>query len=55
MLEFTEAPLLPKYENDTRNLFRAAINVAAQACQDKILCIYLVGLKLLITAMTPPI
>lgn len=55
MLEFSEAPLLPKYVNDTRNLFRACMRTAAVACEDKILAIYLVGLKILITAMQPPI
>ena len=51
MLEFSEAPMLPKYVNDTRNLFRACVHTAAVACEDRILAIYLVGLKILITAM----
>lgn len=54
-LEFIEDPLLPKYENDTRGLFRAAIDIALIACEDKVMPIYLYGLKILITAMSSPI
>jgi len=53
--EFIDAPLLPKYENDTRGLFRAAIEIALIACEDKVMPIYLFGLKILLTAMSPPI
>lgn len=53
--EFIDAPLLPKYENDTRGLFRAAIGIALIACEDKVMPIYLYGLKILLTAMSPPI
>jgi centrosomal protein CEP104 len=55
LFEFMEAPLLPKYVNDTRPLFRAAIESAQLACEDKVLSVYLHGLKVLITAMEPPI
>mmetsp|Transcript_20003 Transcript_20003/g.3266 ORF Transcript_20003/g.3266 Transcript_20003/m.3266 type:complete len:144 (+) Transcript_20003:1312-1743(+) len=55
MLEFCEAPLLPKYQDDTRTLFRAAIDIATIACEDRVLSIYLYGLKVLVTAMSPPI
>jgi centrosomal protein CEP104 len=54
-LEFIEAPLIPKYEEDTRNLFRAAIDIAVIASEDKVMPIYLYGLKILITAMSSPI
>ena len=54
-LEFLEAPLQPKYEQDTRNLFRAAIDIAIIACEDKVMPIFLYGLKVLITAMSSPI
>mmetsp|Transcript_19717 Transcript_19717/g.36321 ORF Transcript_19717/g.36321 Transcript_19717/m.36321 type:complete len:710 (-) Transcript_19717:6079-8208(-) len=55
LLEFMEAPLLPKYVNDTRPLFRAAVESAQLACEDKVLSVYLYGLQVLITAMEPPI
>ena len=54
-LEFIEAPLIPKYEQDTRGLFRAAIDIAVLACEDKVMPIYLYGLKILLTAMSSPI
>ena len=54
-LEFVEAPLLPKYQNDTRGLFRAAIELATISCEDRVLPVYLNGLKILITAMSSPI
>lgn len=53
--DFIDAPLLQKYENDTRGLFRAAIGIALIACEDKVMPIYLYGLKILLTAMSPPI
>jgi centrosomal protein CEP104 len=53
--DFLDAPLLPKYENDTRGLFRAAVGIALIACEDKVMPIYLSGLKILLTAMSSPI
>lgn len=55
MLEFLEAPLLPKYQQDTRALLKGACDLANIACEDKILSIYLIGLKVLLTALSPPI
>lgn len=54
-LEFLEAPLIPKYEKDTRSLFRAAIDISLIACEDRVMPIYLYGLRVLIAAMSPPI
>lgn len=54
-LEFLESPLLPKYQMDTRLLFKAAIDTAMIASEDRVMPIYLYGLKILITAMSSPI
>lgn len=55
LLEFLEAPLLPKYENDTRRLFRSALDLAHICTDDKVLSIYLNALQILLTAMASPI
>lgn len=39
----------------TKKLFLAACDVAMQACRDKLLQIYILGLKILQTAMQPPV
>lgn len=55
LLEFLEAPLLPKYENDTRRLFRSALDLAHISTDDKVLSIYLYALQVILTAMASPI
>ena len=55
VLEFLEAPLITRYQNDTRGLFKAAVEAAVIACGDKVLPIYFTGLKVMITAMSPPV
>lgn len=47
--------MLAKYANDTRKLFRAAVEIALLGCEDRVLPVYLFGLKILITAMSSPI
>lgn len=54
-LEYIQAPMKPKYINKTRKLFRAAIDVAMEACNDKLPQIYHTGLDILKTALNEPI
>jgi centrosomal protein CEP104 len=54
-LEFIENPLIPRYEGKTIPLFQTCIEIAKYACDDKVVQIYLEGLKLLATALAPPI
>jgi hypothetical protein len=54
-LEFLQSPLKKKYIGKTKKLFLAACDVAQIACRDKLLQIYFIGLKILQTAMAPPI
>ncbi len=55
LLEFIENPLLPRYFNKTLALFQTCIEVAKLACEDKVIQIYVEGLKLLSTCLAPPI
>lgn len=54
-LDYISAPMKPKYIGKSKKLFLAAIDVAKIACLDKLLQIYFIGLKVLQTAMAPPI
>jgi centrosomal protein CEP104 len=54
-LEFIENPLIPRYENKTQPLFLTSIEIAKRACEDKVIQIYLEGLKVLATALAPPV
>lgn len=54
-LEFLQNPLLPRYVNKTKMLFEAAVEVSKFACEDKVIQIYLEGLKILATALSPPV
>lgn len=53
--EYLEAPMKPKYIGKTRRLFKAAIDVAKEACQDKLIQIYHTGLEILKIALQPPV
>lgn len=53
--EYLLAPLKPKYIGKTRKLFKAAVDVAKEATQDKLVQIYHVGLEILKIAMKDPI
>jgi centrosomal protein CEP104 len=55
LLEFIENPLIPRYFNKTLNIFLSCIDVAKLACDDKVIQIYVDGLKLLSTCLAPPI
>mmetsp|Transcript_19087 Transcript_19087/g.16407 ORF Transcript_19087/g.16407 Transcript_19087/m.16407 type:complete len:100 (-) Transcript_19087:760-1059(-) len=49
-------PILEKYLNGkSKKLFLASMEVARIACEDKLLQIYFIGLKILSTALAPPI
>lgn len=49
-------PLPVKYlEGKSKRLFLAAMEMAKIACEDKILSIYFTGLKILSTALAPPV
>ena len=50
-----QAPMKPKYIGKTRKLFKAAIDVAQEACLDKLPQIYHTGLDILKTALSDPI
>lgn len=54
-LEYLQAPIKPKYIGKTKKLFRAAIDVAREACNDKLPQIYHTGLDILKTALNQPI
>ena len=54
-LEYIQAPMKPKYNGKSRKLFRAAIDVAKEACLDKLPQIYHTGLDILKTALNDPI
>ena len=54
-LDYISGPLPKKYVGKTKRLFLAACDVALIASRDKLLQIYFVGLKILQTAMAPPI
>jgi centrosomal protein CEP104 len=56
VLNFIEMPLLEKYLNGkSKRLFLASMEVAKIACEDKLLQIYFIGLKILSTALAPPV
>jgi centrosomal protein CEP104 len=54
-LEYIQAPIKPKYHGKSRKLFTAAIDVAREACMDKLPQIYHTGLDILKTALNDPI
>lgn len=54
-LEFLGAPLLEKYHGKTKKIFKASIDIAREACQDKLLQIYFVGLDILEICLQSPI
>lgn len=54
-LDYISNPILPKYEGKSKKLFLAACDLALQSCRDKLLQIYFIGLKILQTALQPPI
>jgi len=54
-LEYLQSPMKPKYNGKTKKLFRAAIDVAMEACKDKLPQIYHTGLDILKTALNEPI
>lgn len=45
--DFISAPMLSKYQGSSKKLFLAACDVAMQASRDKLLQIYILGLKTL--------
>ncbi|KAL4438288.1 hypothetical protein ABPG74_009711 [Tetrahymena malaccensis] len=56
VLNFIEMPLPEKYLNgNSKKLFGACMEMAKIACEDKILQIYFIGLKILSTALAPPV
>jgi centrosomal protein CEP104 len=56
VIKFLEMPLPAKYlEGKSKRLFLAAMEMAKIACEDKILSIYFTGLKILSTALAPPV
>ncbi|CAD8106995.1 unnamed protein product [Paramecium primaurelia] len=56
VLNFLEMPLPDKYKNGkTKKLFLAAMEFAKICMEDKILSIYFIGLKILSTALAPPV
>lgn len=54
-LDYIENPLLPRYINKTFPLFQACIEVSKYASDDKVIQIYLEGLKILQTCLAPPV
>lgn len=54
-LDYIENPLHPRYLNKTFPLFQACIEVCKYASDDKVIQIYLEGLKILQTCLAPPI
>ncbi|MCQ2820067.1 MAG: hypothetical protein MJ252_22600 [archaeon] len=54
-LDYIENPLLPRYVGKTLSLFLACIEVAKYTTEDKVIQIYLEGLKILQTCLAPPI
>jgi hypothetical protein len=54
-LEYIQNPLIPRYYNKTLPLFNAAIEVVKYASEDKVIQIYLEGLKVLETCLAQPI
>ncbi|KRX06659.1 Armadillo-type fold [Pseudocohnilembus persalinus] len=56
VLNFIEMPLPEKYLNgNSRLLFLACMELSKLAVEDKILSIYFIGLKILSTALSPPV
>ena len=56
VLNFLEMPLPDKYMNGkSKKLFLASMEFAKIAMEDKILSIYFIGLKILSTALAPPV
>ncbi|EGR30972.1 hypothetical protein IMG5_119870 [Ichthyophthirius multifiliis] len=56
VLNFIEMPLPEKYLNgNSKLLFLACMEMAKTASEDKILQIYFIGLKILSTALAPPV
>lgn len=53
--EYLQAPMLPKYIGKTRKLFNASIDIAKEACMDKLLQIYHTGLDILTLCLEEPI
>jgi centrosomal protein CEP104 len=54
-LEYIQNPLLPRFIDKSFPLFRASIEVAKLASDDKVIQIYLDGLKILQTCLAPPV
>ena len=54
-LEFIENPLIPRYINKTLSLFLTCIEISKFSTEDKVIQIYLEGLKILATCLDPPI
>jgi centrosomal protein CEP104 len=54
-LDFIENPLIPRYQGKTLSLFQTCIEVSKFACEDKVVQIYLEGLKILATCLAPPV
>lgn len=54
-LDYVENPLLPRYLKKTFPLFMTCIEICKLTCDDKVIQIYLEGLKLLQTCLAPPI
>ena len=49
-------PLLEKYLNGkSKKLFLASMEMSKLCCEDKILSVYYIGLKILSTALAPPV
>lgn len=54
-LEFIENPLISRYQNKTLPLFQTCIEITKFACEDKVVQIYLEGLKILSNCLAPPV
>jgi centrosomal protein CEP104 len=54
-LDYIENPLNSRYLNKTFPLFQAAIEISKLTCDDKVIQIYLEGLKILQTCLAPPV
>ena len=54
-LDYIENPLNARYLNKTFPLFQAAIEISKLTCDDKVIQIYLEGLKILQTCLAPPV
>ena len=54
-LQYIEGQIPEKYNGNTKNLFLATIEIAKICCNDKLLQIYFIGLKILTTGLNEPI